>query len=551
MNKDAYYSSAIILFVIGLLLMIADILLWPFPHTVFHILGWAGLFELPFLVNEKYGKHISFAILVFVALMEILEHWAMYSFKMLFSGNLVFILSATNSEEIVQFLRMFGYWKVVLIFVGILLFFFSLWWVCYKLPSKITWLPLSPPKLIFRMSLSLGILLLFVLAHSPRILHNPQKAFFEQSCWLACTKGVAKASIEFRRMLGMMREPCFPKGLTLSDKGKQTPPLGVIIIGESSCRNYWSLYGYSRKTTPKLDSIQSELVVFNDLCGTATETSTGLLNLFVKRERLANGALSSSPFSDLLINACVRVSIISTQSNNKKYGDFQTVMFDSIKEKFYLSYEQKKENKDLSVLPYLENLLSRNTQEQPELIFVHTVGNHFPCTNYRKENDMFTYCSDKETIDLDNVQRAAINAYCNTMLHVDETIFCIIDMVRAKAGKRPAFVLFVSDHGETPREPWRRANSRDLWELPLVIWFNDDYKSSFHEIYRQAMNNAGIALTSDRLYWGMCSLMQLTFDGFPYSEDFLSEQYSVPAQRRVYRGQYIYDKNSAERFLHE
>lgn len=548
--KTSWHTSFVILFCLASLAMFADSLIWPYPHNFLHIVGWAGLLAMPCLLVERYGRHISFALLAYVVSLEMLEHWAMHNYRMLLGENLVFIISATNPEEVAQFLKMFGFSRIVLCILAIPLFFYCLWWLCYKLPSKIA-LPISKPTRLCRLFLSLSLLILFVLAHCPAILHRTQKTFFEQACWIACTKAAGKAMIEFRRLLGMMRHPQFPKGLEFTAEGKETPPLGIIIIGESSCRNYWSLYGYQRTTTPKLDTIKDELLVFQDLCGTATETSTGLLNLFVKRENLPDGQVSSSPLADLLISAGIAVSIVSTQANNSKYSSFQTAMFDSIGNKVYIAGNEKKDTKDLAILPHLKSILSNSTREKGECIFLHTVGNHFPCVNYRQVDDSFTGVADLVTEGLDGEQFKALNSYCNTMLHVDETIYDVIEAVMLAAKNRPAFVLFVSDHGETPLEPWRCAVSRDLWELPMVLWFNECYRQNFPDICEQARLNTGLAMTTDRLYWGMCSLMQLTFPGFPSSEDFLSRKYFPPEHRRVYRGKYRYEKDSERRFLSE
>ena len=44
-----------------------------------------------------------------------------------------------------------------------------------------------------------------------------------------------------------------------------TPKNILLVIGESANRHHYSIYGYKRNTNPYLDSIKSELYIFNDV----------------------------------------------------------------------------------------------------------------------------------------------------------------------------------------------------------------------------------------------------------------------------------------------
>src|SRR6202789_551571 len=46
----------------------------------------------------------------------------------------------------------------------------------------------------------------------------------------------------------------------------------VIVVGETSRRANWSLFGYSRGTTPRLDAMRSDLILFNRATSNATNT---------------------------------------------------------------------------------------------------------------------------------------------------------------------------------------------------------------------------------------------------------------------------------------
>ena len=54
------------------------------------------------------------------------------------------------------------------------------------------------------------------------------------------------------------------------------PRTYVFIVGESANRNHLSLYGYKRNTTPKLEAMRDELVVFEDVISPDTHTIPSL-----------------------------------------------------------------------------------------------------------------------------------------------------------------------------------------------------------------------------------------------------------------------------------
>ncbi|MGI0440398.1 sulfatase-like hydrolase/transferase [Helicobacter himalayensis] len=58
----------------------------------------------------------------------------------------------------------------------------------------------------------------------------------------------------------------------------KTPPLVILIIGESTQRNYLNLYGYPLPTTPKLNALRDSqnLFVFSDVISPATHTDESL-----------------------------------------------------------------------------------------------------------------------------------------------------------------------------------------------------------------------------------------------------------------------------------
>ncbi|MBX2683467.1 sulfatase-like hydrolase/transferase [Campylobacter lari] len=55
-------------------------------------------------------------------------------------------------------------------------------------------------------------------------------------------------------------------------------PKIILILGESTQRNYMSLYGYPLKTTPKLENLfrQEKIFIFSDIISPFAATNTSL-----------------------------------------------------------------------------------------------------------------------------------------------------------------------------------------------------------------------------------------------------------------------------------
>ncbi len=314
-NNRPYFVRWCVVFLVFLILQTLDRLYWRVGcYTLLHVLSWGALLSIPALFPQKCVRHLLFAELLFISAWEILELYGHVSFNMPLDGNMVFIISATNPREITTFLKMIGFWQLSAIVIVIMGLIAGLWLIAYRLG---TYTREECAALAPRVRwAAIGIILVFwLLCNGLYLFPSPHKRIFEQCQWLACSKSVIKTTVEFREIIGTLQHNQYPNDLRLQETATQHLPVGIIVIGESSSRNYWHLFGgYSRQTTPKLESIRDELILFNDVCGTATETSTGLLHLFATKTDLSDGTSVNASLPNLFMQAGVSCSIISSQA---------------------------------------------------------------------------------------------------------------------------------------------------------------------------------------------------------------------------------------------
>lgn len=72
-----------------------------------------------------------------------------------------------------------------------------------------------------------------------------------------------------------------PPLVNLTDKNKHTSNTLVLLIGESTNSQRMSLYGYKRNTTPQLDALKDELLVFENVYAARPYTIEALQQVLI------------------------------------------------------------------------------------------------------------------------------------------------------------------------------------------------------------------------------------------------------------------------------
>ena len=86
--------------------------------------------------------------------------------------------------------------------------------------------------------------------------------------------------------------------------------------------------------------------------------------------------------------------------------------------------------------------------------------------------------------------------------------FIVSSIIRQVAElHEPSFVFYVSDHGESPdSHVWRDVKSRDVYEIPLLIWLSPEYRAAFPETAARVEAAKDSPLRQSHLMEGMLEL---------------------------------------------
>lgn len=304
--------------------------------------------------------------------------------------------------------------------------------------------------------------------------------------------------------------------------------LTILVLGETSRADNFSLGGYARETNPRLK--QDNVVYFPNTtsCGTATAISVpcmfsnmprdhydeqlaqhqeGLLDviqragvnvLWNENDGGCKGACDRVPHQDM-----TRLDLPGQCINGECYDD---VLFHGLED-------------------YINNLKGDG------VIVLHTIGSHGPTYYNRYPKDLRTFSPTCDSNEIQNcTKEQLVNTYDNTIVNVDYIVDKAIKLLQSKQNTFTTSLVYLSDHGESLGEngvylhglPWSIAPDTQK-HVPMLIWLSDDYQQRYNVDYTCLKNHASANHYShDNLFSTMLGLAGVSTKEYQASDDILS-----------------------------
>lgn len=447
----------------------------------------------------RWSKWPYFMIYVWMAFVLLVEWFVRLHFNMAVIGDWMMLVAGSSKDESASFVGEYVLsWKTLVLIVAFC--FVLLLGVATILKSRYvrpTWYSV------------LGALMVW--GFVPSVMGFKMGSF---SGWKAfsnrlISKYIVSDSIrrhtEYKELIAVIQQPQLPQLKTSFSPGDE--PVGVFVIGESATRNNMQLYGYTRSTTPFLDSKRDELCVFSDVIAGARMTQFAIRYLLTDAEH--GQETIHYTFPQALKECGYDLALLSTQG---KWGvgsgeSLVSTILSTLDRRVYLDDVTNEARRyDGMLLPYLHNELVQ-VANKPRIVLFHTNGSHFNFKDrYEPSRALFADdLKDGLTKNMSTDMRVRYNRYDNTILYTDY----ILSQVVAELEKvnRPAFMIYISDHGETPRSRTLRSElDPDKWEIPFVVWFSDEYKRLFPNVVRRVAKAEGKKLQSDQLLEGFLEI---------------------------------------------
>lgn len=260
--------------------------------------------------------------------------------------------------------------------------------------------------------------------------------------------------------------------------------LTIVVLGETSRAENFSLGGYARETNPRLK--QDDVVYFpkTTSCGTATAVSVPCMFSNMPRahydEELAHhqeGVLDILQRAGVQVlwndndggckGACDRVPHQNVTNLNLSGECIDGECYDDV---LFHNLDS-----------YIDNL------QQDGIIVLHTIGSHGPTYYNRYPAEFKKFPPTCDTNEIQScTQQQLTNTYDNTILYVDYVVDKAIKLLQSKQDRFTTSLVYLSDHGESLGEdgvylhglPYSIAPDTQK-HVPMLLWLSPDYQQRY------------------------------------------------------------------------
>ena len=333
--------------------------------------------------------------------------------------------------------------------------------------------------------------------------------------------------VELNAYMEKMKNSKAPGVKCLSDE----PITLLVVIGESSNRHHWGIYDYFRNTTPKLNSIKNQLLIFNNAISSCARTTTSVSDAMTCK---GIKDINETPLVNIFNQAGFETIWISNQ-NTVDNSNAIVCLVSGANKAIYLNRGGDQSYArvfDEQIFPVLKEILEKEPKSKKRVIFIHTMGSH---VNYasRYPSNYAIFNNEDEITEKPWFGRKAkkyINDYDNTIYYTDYILYEFINMIR----KEPrSALLFFSDHGEECFDSRNQhghhdsLESRFYFEIPFFIWLSDDYKSKLSsDIYKSWQNATSFPFVNCAAY-SILKLANITLDCDNLNKSPLSDNFTI------------------------
>ena len=511
--------------------------LWIFVRNV---VGFTLLMSAPVLILGKYSRILLIPAYCYFVAIEAVARYSEKMFNLELSTVWLQLLQNSSANEIAGFVSMSMTPCFMLGLIGLLMV------VCGG--SILLWRAQYPRR--SKSSLLTGLAFCIPIFVTNFLLSGWQGADWKYALnQMMYTQFIHGTWLSVRETIGAdmaSRNANLPEKLYVGI-AKDDMPDGVFVIGESSTRNNWHLYGYPRKTTPRMDALceKGEVVKFDDVVGiyplTIGALALLLTDMYVEDMRHGNWTLP-----EVYHRAGYRCILISNQFSWDGANSLMYKVFNGCEKRTSPRQEFGKDGYDGQLADILEKEMSSG-DSRPTVAFLHLAGIHFPVEPARihpSEDAYFTDAVDSGFMErFSAATRDRLNRYDDGILYEDKVLGMIIDVMRKR--QRPSFMFFISDHGESPRaQIWRSCEDEDIYEIPALFWCSNEYREKFADTVKRLRNAARRRMQPDEMTYGLLELGFIKgIDPPPGRFSFLDENFSGRFPRLINKGKMQYSKD--------
>jgi glucan phosphoethanolaminetransferase (alkaline phosphatase superfamily) len=317
--------------------------------------------------------------------------------------------------------------------------------------------------------------------------------------------------------------------------------LHILVLGESSRRRNWAIYGYGRPTSPQLQR-EPNAVAFSDAVSAAnlTHRSIAISLSMITPETIDRFHRTRSIVSAFRESGFRTFWLSNQGAHRSAVGNEIALIMGEAEVVQTTNFGFWNSVLDEKLLPALDEALRDPAPRK--LIIIHTLGSH---TNYRQrvpaEWSLGAGAQPVQTAHgypaISEAQASIVSDYDRTISYTDWFVHQVIE--RHRATSMDGSVTYVSDHGQRlfdDRDGHKGHGFRDLRpqdvEVPLVVWLSDALVRRDPGRLAAARANAARPVSTGTLGQSLLDLAGIDIGRPLAAESFLSPGFS-PNPRTV------------------
>ncbi len=316
-------------------------------------------------------------------------------------------------------------------------------------------------------------------------------------------------------------------------------PKIVVIMGESTQRNYMSLYGYKLKTTPRLEKVKNDgnLFVFKDVIAPHSHTNPAISKIFTfaNYENSSIAWFKQKNIVSIMSGGGYYTYWISNQESVSKLGNAPEAMARLSNKAIFLDkfFTGQSLARDGLILEELKKLSSK----EKEFYILHLQGTHMEYSKrYSSEfakfgiKDLRENSLDDLTKDakLNDKQAKIKSQYLNAIYYNDFVVSEIFDHFKDEE----AIIFYLSDHGDEVydfRDFFGHAetmSSKYMVEIPFMIFTSNKLKRNHPDIIKKIEKAQNLPFMSDDFLHAFLDLLGLDVEDFQKNRSLFSDNYN-------------------------
>lgn len=334
--------------------------------------------------------------------------------------------------------------------------------------------------------------------------------------------------------------------------GSDMPQTIIMVIGESSRYDRWSVNGYQRQTNPLLQQ-ETNLVSLSNMLTPVAATRLSVPIMTTRK----NALQSLKPgFTEKSFISAFKEAGFKTfwLSNQMSFGQFDTPTSVIAKEADDVQFLNlggftNTSNYDDVLLTSMQKALHDSSTKK--LIVLHTLGNHWNYSHrYPVEYDQWKpslFGVEKPAYTNLKNKEALSNSYDNSILYTDYILSQVITQL--KNTNLVTAMMYVSDHGQTLYDgtckfAFHGHNTQFEFHIPALVWYSQQYQQAFPAKVTTLIDHKDAALTTENVFHSLLDMVNIRTPDEQLSRSIFSPQWQAHTRYVDSYGWSNYDDSS-------